>query len=417
MARPDVEHWIYPSQVVQDWGAGQQQTRPTTTLKGFRVANFAASLETQPSMVENDVSPNGSPKLEDPVLRRFRFRIPLLLLAPIVVTIASIAFYLSGGRYEATENAYLQSGQVSVSPNVAGRVISVEVHNNQQVTKGQILFRLEPPPYQVTVDEAAAELAVAKTEVGSLQARYRQGQSELAGVFAQVRFAMQEAARQKKLVTEGISSQAQYDRALLALQIARQQIRTTREQNASVRASLSGSVSASFDRQPGVQRAQAALERAKLNLGYALVRAAQDGIVTKVDQLQVGDYVEASKPVFTLVGKRIWVEGNFKEDQLHYMRLGQLVTIKVDAFPELHLTGRVTGFSPGTGNNFSVLPAENATGNWVKVVQRLPVEITIDKLPTDIPLHAGLSVEATVDTGHMRHLFSRVMQTAASAAK
>ena len=136
-----------------------------------------------------------------------------------------------------------------------------------------------------------------------------------------------------------------------------------------------------------------------------MVHAAQDGIVTKVNQLQVGSYVAASKPVFTLAGTKLWVEGNFKEDQLAHMRVGQRATFRVDAFPDLKLTGRLASFSPGTGNSFSLLPAENATGNWVKVVQRLPVEFSIDQLPRDVPLHAGLSVEVTVDTGYERHLF------------
>lgn len=333
-----------------------------------------------------------------------RLRTPLLLAAPVVALIAALFFYLSGGRYEDTDNAYLQSGQVSVSPNVAGRVIAVDVRNNQQVRAGTILFRIDPAPYQAAVDEAAAQLAAAETEVGSLRANYRQGASELAAAGDKLHFAEREAARQKELLAEGISSQAQYDQAVLAARTASQQIQTTIQQNASIQASLAGDIARPVSQQPGVRRAQAALDRARLNLGYTIVRAAQDGMVTKVDQLQVGDYVSASRPVFTLVGDRLWVEANFKENQLRYMRLGQPATIKVDAFPDLHLTARVTSFSPGTGNSFSVLPAENATGNWVKVVQRLPVELTIDNVPGDIPLHAGLSVEATVDTGHKRHL-------------
>ena len=267
-----------------------------------------------------------------------------------------------------------------------------------------MLFRIDPAPYQAAVDEAAAQLAAAETEVGSLRANYRQGASELAAARDKLHFAEREAARQKELLAEGISSQAQYDQAVLAARTASQQIQTTMQQNASIQASLAGDVARPVSQQPGVRRAQAALDRARLNLGYTIVRAAQDGMVTKVDQLQVGDYVSASRPVFTLVGSRLWVEANFKENQLRYMRLGQPATIKVDAFPDLHLTARVTSFSPGTGNSFAVLPAENATGNWVKVVQRLPVELTIDNVPGDIPLHAGLSVEATVDTGHKRHL-------------
>ncbi|MGI4732408.1 MAG: HlyD family secretion protein [Janthinobacterium lividum] len=334
-----------------------------------------------------------------------RYRKLLLLLAPVVVIVGVLFFYLQGGRYEATDNAYLQSGLVSVSPNVAGRVIALEVRNNQTVHKGDILFRIDPAPYQAAVDEAAAQLAAAKAEVGSLRANFAQGQSELAAAQQRVLFANREAARQKELVAEGISSQAQYDQALLAARTAGQAIQTTTQQNASVQASLSGNVNAPTTSQPGVQRAQAALDRAKLNMSYTVIRAAQDGTVAKVDQLQVGDYVTAARPVFSLAGTRLWVEGNFKENQLRYMRLGQPATVTVDAFPELHLTAHLSSFSPGTGNSFSVLPAENATGNWVKVVQRLPVELTIDRVPSDVPLHAGLSVEATVDTGHRRHLF------------
>jgi len=334
-----------------------------------------------------------------------RLRRPLLLLAPLVVILGALFFYLQGGRYEETDNAYLQSGLVSVSPNVAGRVIAVAVRNNQIVHKGDVLFRIDPAPFQAAVDEAQAQLAAAKTEVGSLRANYAQGQSELAAAQQRVLFANREAARQKELVAEGISSQAQYDQALLAARTAGQAIQTTTQANASVQASLSGNVNGPVTAQPGVQRAQAALDRARLNLGYTVVRAAQDGTVAKVDQLQVGDYVTAARPVFSLAGTRLWVEANFKENQLRYMRLGQPATVKVDAFPDLHLTARLSSFSPGTGNSFSVLPAENATGNWVKVVQRLPVELTIDRVPTDIPLHAGLSVEVNVDTGHQRHLF------------
>ena len=353
------------------------------------------------------LSPETAPDTGPPVSGQAagrRLRGPLLLIAPVILIVGALAFYLQGGHYQTTDNAYLQSGLVAVSPNVPGRVVAVAVRNNQQVNKGDILFRLDPAPFEAEVAEAEAQLAAAKTEVGSLRANYAQGSSELAIARTRVLFAEREVARQNQLVGEGISSQAQYDQAQLAAQTARQAIQTTQQQNASVQAQLSGDVNAPLDRQPGVQRAQAALDRARLNLGYTVVRAAQDGIVAKVDQLQVGDYVTAARPVFSLAGTRIWVEANFKEDQLRYMRLGQPATVTIDAFPDLHLTARVTSFSPGTGNSFSVLPAENATGNWVKVVQRLPVELTLDRIPTDVPLHAGLSVEVEVDTGHVRHL-------------
>ena len=334
-----------------------------------------------------------------------RRRLPLLLAAPIVAIAIGLFFYLSGGRYQTTDNGYIQAGLVPVAASVSGPVVAVMVHNNQHVRAGDVLFRIDPAPFQAAVDEAGAELANARTQVSSLRANYREGEAGLAAARAQLAYAEREAARQKSLLAEGISSQNQYDQAVLAAQTARQQIQTSVQQNAGVAATLTGSVDAPTAAQPAVQRAEAALERARLNLGYTVVRAAQDGIVTKVDQLQRGSYVTAAKPVFTLAGTRLWVEGNFKEDQLNHMRVGQRATFHVDAFPDLELTGRLTSFSPGTGNSFALLPAENATGNWVKVVQRLPVEFSIDRLPQGVPLHAGLSVEVEVDTGHRRHLF------------
>ncbi|WP_242181829.1 HlyD family secretion protein [Sphingomonas sp. CARO-RG-8B-R24-01] len=378
------------------------------------------SLEDTPGRATDYPSVENSAPIEQPAplvqavdpqpVRRRNLRTPLLLLAPIVAVVLGLFFYLSGGRYQATDNGYLQSGLVSVSANVSGPVIAVGVRNNQRVRAGDILFKIDPAPYQAAVDEAAAELATAQAQVASLRANYREGEASLQSGRDKLAYAVREAARQKTLLGEGISSQNQYDQAVLAAQTARQQIQTSVQQNAGVAARLTGSVAAPTDRQPAVRRAQAALERAKLNLGYTTVRAAQDGIVTKVDQLQVGSYVSAAKPVFTLASTRLWVEGNFKEDQLNHMRIGQRATFKVDAFPDLDLTGHVASFSPGTGNSFALLPPENATGNWVKVVQRLPIELSIDRLPRDLPLHAGLSVEVTVDTGYQRHLFGGATQ-------
>ena len=337
--------------------------------------------------------------------RRERMRLPLLIAAPIVALAIGLFVYLHGGRYESTDNAYFQTGLGAVTANVSGPVVAIAVHDNQIVRKGDLLFRIDPAPFQAAVDEATAALADARAQVSSLQANYAQGQAELKAAQDQLGYANREAARQKELLAEGISSQAQYDQARLAAQTAEQGIETARQRNVGVAATLSGRIDGPVDSQPAVRKAVAALERAQLDLGYTVVRAAQDGIVTKVDQLQPGDYVTASRPVFTLAGTRIWIEANFKESQLDYMRVGQAATIRVDAFPDLKLTGRLRTFSPGTGNSFALLPPENATGNWVKVVQRLPVEFDLDRIPQGVPLHAGLSVEVTVDTGHRRHLF------------
>ncbi|WP_454883198.1 HlyD family secretion protein [Sphingomonas oryzagri] len=277
----------------------------------------------------------------------------MLLAAVVIAIVAGLFFYLHGGRYESTDNAYFQSGLVSVSANVSGPVVAVEVHENQHVQKGQILFRIDPAPFEAAVNEAAAALATARTQVESLRANYQQGQAELQTARDRLAYAARESARQKELLAEGISSQSQYDQAALSEQTASQGIQTAIQRNASVAATLSGNVNAPVEQQPVVKQAQAALDRAKLNLGYTVIRASQDGIVTKVNQLQVGDYVSASKQVFTLASTRIWVEANFKENQLDYMRLGQPATFKVDAFPDLNLRGHVASFSPGTGNSLA----------------------------------------------------------------
>lgn len=334
-----------------------------------------------------------------------RLRRPLLIAAPVVLAVGAIAFYLHGGRYEATDNAYVQSGLVGITPKVSGQVVAVEVSENQMVKAGQVLFRIDSGRYQTALRSADAQLADARSQVASQQADYAAAQARVSSAQAQLDYATREAARQKDLLGQGISSQDQYDQAELAVKTARQAISAAQGQAASIKAALSGRVEAPAADQPGVRHASAAVDDAALNLGYTVVKAPQDGIVTKVSQLQVGDYVTAGRPVFTLVGKHLWIEANFKESQLRYMRLGQKATVKIDAYPDHELRAHVASFSPGTGNAFSLLPAENATGNWVKVVQRLPVELELEDAPRDLPLHAGLSAEVTVDTGHQRHLF------------
>jgi membrane fusion protein (multidrug efflux system) len=334
--------------------------------------------------------------------RTSRLRRPLLLLAPVALILVGLYFYFASGGYETTDNAALQSGQVAITANVSGQVIAIDVRENQRVSAGQVLFRIGPGTFKTTVDEASAQLAAARADVAAQRAIYRQQESELQAARARLAYNESEVARQQSLLAEGIASQAQFDAAALASRTARDAIDAAQAKAASVLAGLSGNAAAPIESQPQVRRAQAALERAQIALGDAEVRAPQDGVVTRVNQLQVGDYVNASRPVFVLTGTQFWVEANFRENQLRYMRVGQSATVHIDAFPEHDLKAHVASFSPGTGNSFNVLPAENATGNWVKVVQRLPVQVALDQLPQDRPLHAGLSVEVKVDTGRHR---------------
>jgi len=349
--------------------------------------------------------------------RRRTLRGPLMIAGPVLVIVVAGWFYLTGGRYESTDNASVQTGMVAISPSVAGTVVAVEVRENQRVHKGDVLFRIKSSTFEADVAEAEAELADARTDIGSRQADYREAMSQVSVARARYDYATSEAARQKSLLAEGISSRAQYDQAVTEARTARDSIAAAQAKADSLRAGLAGSVDGSSDNQPAVRKAASKLAQARIGLNDAVVRAPQDGVVTRVNQLQVGNYVTPGRPVFMLTGLRFWVQANFKEDQLRYMRVGQPVRIEIDAFPDHDLKGRVESFSPGTGSSFSVLPAENATGNWVKVVQRLPVQIAIDNPPTDLPISAGLSANVEVDTGHERHLLGPDTPPAVPARK
>jgi membrane fusion protein (multidrug efflux system) len=337
---------------------------------------------------------------------RRRLRLPLMLLGPAIVVVVAAYLYLTGGRFEATDDAYVKTARVDISANVAGRVQELAVRDNQAVHKGDVLFRLDDAPFRIAVEEAGAQLAAARLQIEVLKANYRQRQSELASAQDTLAFQQHELERQQRLLGSGIASQLQVDRVSHARDEAATQVAGAQQQIGAVVASLGGNPNVAPDRHPTVQQAQALLDRAKLNLSYTVVTAPSDGIVTRVEQLQVGSYINASAPVFALVSTGdTWIEANFKEDQLTHMRVGQTASVEVDSYPGRTFEGRVASVSPGTGSQFLVLPPENATGNWVKVVQRLPVRVELEHLDPAFPLHGGLSANVSVDTRHQRHLF------------
>jgi membrane fusion protein (multidrug efflux system) len=334
-----------------------------------------------------------------------RHRRLLLVGGPTIVAVGAFVFYLMGGRYASTDDAYLQAARVEVSCNVSGRVVEMEVHDNQSVHSGDVLFQVDPRPFEIAIQDAEARLAGSKLNVQALEAAYRQREADEVAARNTIAFRQDDFNRKKKLAGDGITSQAQLDQAAHDLDVARQALVAATQQTASALADLGGDTTAPLDSRPAVREAQATLDRAKLNLSYTTVKAPMDGIVTKVEQLQVGDYINAVVPLFALVSqKNMWVEANFKETDLAHMRAGQKATFTVDAFPGTTFTGRVQSTSPGTGASFSLLPPENSSGNWVKVVQRLPVRLSIDAGQTDLPLAAGMSVVTEVDTQHHRSL-------------
>jgi membrane fusion protein (multidrug efflux system) len=328
-----------------------------------------------------------------------RLRWPLMVLAVIAVLGGGGYFYVIGVRYQSTDDAYAQAATVSISANVAGRVSEIEVRDNELVHRGATLFRLDDAPFRIALSDAAAHLADTRLQIESLKSTYRQRQVELCAARDTQDYAQQQYDRQTRLIKTGIASQAQFDQAAHALDAARQQVANVQQQIGVALANLGGDPNIAPERHPLVAQAQAALDRAQLNLSYTVISAPTDGVVAKVEQLQVGDTIAASAPVFALVSiGDVWIEANFKEVQLARMRPGQAATVKIDRYPGRIFTARVVSVSPSTGSQFSLLPPENATGNWVKVVQRVPVRLQLSQSDSEFTLQAGLSADVTVDT-------------------
>jgi membrane fusion protein, multidrug efflux system len=328
-----------------------------------------------------------------------RLRWPLMSFALIAAVGGGAYLYFTGGRYQSTDDAYAQAATVSISSNVAGRVSAIEVHDNELVHRGATLFRLDDAPFRIAVDDAAAHLADTRLQIESLKSTYRQRLVELRAAQDTQAYARQQYDRQSRLLTSGIASKAQFDQAAHALDAARQQVANIQQQIGVALANLGGDPNLAPERHPLVAQAQAALDRAHLNLSYTVINAPTEGVVAKVEQLQVGDTIAASAPAFALVSTSdVWIEANFKEVQLARMRTGQMATVKIDRYPGRAFSAEITSVGPSTGSQFSLLPPENATGNWVKVVQRVPVRLQLTHVDAEFLLQAGLSADVTVDT-------------------
>ena len=326
-----------------------------------------------------------------------------MLGVPILFAVIGAAYYFAEEPYVWTNDAFVRAAKITVNARVAGQAVDIAVHDNQRVKQGQILFQIDPEPYQIAVDQAEARLASARLQIDGLKATYRQQQAELQSAKDSMGYAEREYDRKKALVANDFTPREVYDQTETTLKVARQHVTSIEEQIANTVVALNGDPNIEVDRHPTVRAAKALLDRARLDLSYASVTAPDDGVVTRVDDLQVGNFVNPGTAVFSLLSShRIWIEANFRETGLTYMRPGQEATISVDAYPGSKFKAHVVSMSPGTGSDFAVLPPENATGNWVKVVQRLPVRLELDQLDPDRPLFSGISVTALVDTGRRR---------------
>ena len=325
-------------------------------------------------------------------------RLGVMISVPVLIVAGAVTYYIANDHYVSTDNAYVKQDKVSISPEVSGRIVEVAVRENQRVKAGDLLFRLDPEPYRIAAQQADAAVAAAVVKVGSLRSDLQSSNVDIAAAQEDVAFYEKEYARQKELMRTGFTTQARLQAAEHALADARSRVAVAIAEENKKQADLATAPEA-----PGVNPAvlagRAQKAKALLDLSRTELRAPVDGIVTQSSRLLVGQMMTASLPALTIVAvDRSWVEANFKETDLKNMRVGQPAELTFDAYPDLKLKGHVASLGAGTGSEFSVLPAQNANGNWVKVTQRIPVRIAIDDKPSRL-LIAGLSTHVRIDTG------------------
>lgn len=324
-------------------------------------------------------------------------RVWLMIGGPVLIVLLAVGYLLLNQGVVRTDDATVQLARVAISPSVRGRIIEITVHENQRVRRGEVLLRIDPDTYQAAVVRAQARLAAARLQVTALHAQYDQSSAELRAATDSLAFAQREATRQRNLFRAGVASRQQLDEAVHRADLAGREAAAARSAQATALANLGGLTRADTAH-PAIAQAQAELDSAQSDLESTTVAAPDDGIVTRVNQIQLGSYAQSAQPLFWLLSGRPWVDAAFKENQLTHLRPGQHAEIRIDAFPNRIFPAHVESFSPGTGSSFSLIPPENATGNWVKVVQRLNVRLAFDSLPTDLPVAAGLSAAVAVDT-------------------
>jgi membrane fusion protein (multidrug efflux system) len=338
----------------------------------------------------------------------------LMMLGVAVAVVAMFIYWLNSGRWVSTDNAYLHAAKLMVSTDVSGLVSEVDVREGQNVKAGQVLFRIDPRQFEYALQSAQAQLALTKISLLAAQQDYNKLQSDIAAQEAQVALAEANNTRATALALTHAGTDAAYDQARFALAAAQKQLESLHQQSDSALIRLGGDAHMPVDMHPQYRAARAQVEEAQRQLDHAVVRAPFDGVVTAVDNLQVGTYLVAQTAALTNTGAvglvasdALWIDANVKETDLTYTRIGNRVEISVDTYPGYAFHGHVISIAPASGAEFSILPAQNASGNWVKVVQRVPVRIALDDDPQRPPLRSGMSVIADIDTGH-HHSFSEL---------
>ncbi|SNS42010.1 membrane fusion protein, multidrug efflux system [Tardiphaga sp. OK246] len=351
-------------------------------------------------------------------LKRYR-RTLLLVVLPAIVLVGGVAFYLSGGRYVGTDDAYVGAQKVLITPDISGKVDKVVVREGQHVKEGDVLFEIDPVPFRLALDDARAKLAQAKTTYDNLVSNVKiYGQMQ---DLAQqgVDFKQRDVERKSTLVKSNFGSQLDLDNAATAAVTAKAQLELLRQQLATSMNQLLGNPDLPLAQFPPYAQAQSALDQAQRNLDHTVLKAPISGVATQVDNIQLGRFAMAGTPILTVIDdNRPWVDANLKESDFTYIAVGQTVEIDVDAFPNHAFKGTVGSLSPGTGAQFAILPPQNATGNFVKVVQRVPVRVYLDyNDPFVKRLKAGMSTYTTIDTKHHRSLAGLLGLSSAKAAQ
>jgi membrane fusion protein (multidrug efflux system) len=344
-----------------------------------------------------------------PALARLRhprtLRRVLLTAGPVLVLAGALFVYATGGRYISTDDAYVHAGKLTVATDVSGIVANVAVKESQKVDKGQVLFTLDQEPFRIALAGADANLGIVRNQLVTLQATWRQKQAQVAQAKTDAAFYETGFQRQQDLLKRGVASQAAYDQARRDLDAARERVVMAQSDADATLAQLGGKADAPIEQNASYLAALAQVDKARRDLARTTVLAPIPGIVTNVDALQVGEYLPAAQPAFSLVSSAdVWIEANPKESDLAYLKAGAPAVVTIDAYPGREWQASVTSLAPATGTEFSVLPAQNATGNWVKVVQRVPIRLAV-QMPADAPpLRTGMSATVEIDTGHRRHL-------------
>jgi membrane fusion protein (multidrug efflux system) len=364
------------------------------------MANPAPTLKLAPAEAE-------TPVVAAPRRKRGRtlLRIVLLIVVPLLAAAGGLAFYLTTGRYITTDNAYIGAQKVLITPDVSGKVIDVFVHEGQHVAPGDKLLQIDPEPYQLALTEAKARLASVRVQFNTLKANLKQFDTLVDLAQKNIALKRNDVERKQQLLSSSFGSKADRDAAASALVTAQLQGQLAERQKSDTLNQLLNEADLPIERFPAYTQAKAAADKAQWDLDHTVLKAPISGIATQVDNIQLGRFVTAASPIFSIIDDaHPWVEANPKETDITYLHVGQKVDIDVDTFPNHTFKGTVVSVSPGTGAQFSILPPQNASGNWVKVVQRVPVRITFDPDENLNKLRAGMSVSVSIDSGRQRSL-------------